>query len=218
MQHVDLPTEAFRFELRRQTRVEHQALDRHPAFSALVDGSMDLNGYRRLMLLFHGYYTTFDTRLEKAAARFGLGSTGFVYAARTGILAEDLRALGLDDTRIARNPGIEALPAMETAQAAAGLLYVFEGSLLGASVLCDATGLILARRGLPEGHGNAYWRWCRTVAGPRWAMTCRQIEALSATTSEREAMSTAAREGFRSFSDWLAGFDAPTAPRSAETC
>ncbi|MDP3899377.1 MAG: biliverdin-producing heme oxygenase [Mesorhizobium sp.] len=202
-------------ELRRQTRGEHEALDRHPAFAALMDGTLSLDGYRRLMLLFHGDYSALDAALEADCELFGLAAAGFRYEARTGLLADDLAALGFDDVAISGNPAATELPRLGSRAALAGALYVFEGSLLGGAMLCRATEAILARE---DSGGNAYWRWCRTAAGPRWAMTCRQVEALSGSEDQRADMAAAARGAFRSFADWLERWQPDMPSRGASPC
>jgi heme oxygenase len=175
-------------------------LDNHPAFLALVNGSLSLPDYGRLMLAFHGFYSMLDPYLESACIRFSVAKSGFRYAGRTAMLTNDLVALGLGD-EAARSASSAGGPApARSAAALAGMLYVFEGSMLGGAVLCAATETLLA----PAANGgNSYWRWCRAAAQPRWAMTCGLIEELADTPAARDEMVAAARDSFQRFAAWF---------------
>ena len=195
--------ESVRFLLRRETRPEHDALDNHPAFLALVNGSLSLPDYGRLMQAFHGFYTMLDPQLASACDRFGVARWGFSYEGRTAVLTGDLQALGMDDAA-RRTPATDGQPQASSAAALAGVLYVIEGSLLGGAVLCAATETLLA----PSARGgNGYWHWCRTAAQPRWAMTCTLIEALAGTDADKEEMVAAARDSFQRFAAWFERWD-----------
>ena len=103
---------------------------------------------------------------------------------------------------------------LDTAEALGGALYVLEGSLLGASVLCASTDSLLGKGGAG---GNGYWKWCREAASRRWAMTCRMIEELATSDPARGRMIDGARAAFRSFAEWLDAFD-HAFPHRREPC
>lgn len=207
--------EMFRFVLRRETRAEHGDLDRHPVFASLLDGTMSLEGYRNLMLAFHGFYLSVEEPLQQACARHGLDLMGFVYEPRAAILAGDLEAIGADAALVKRKPPAERKIHMDAVEALAGALYVFEGSLLGASMMCASTDALLERTG---SKGNAYWKWCREAGSRRWAMTCQLIEKLATTDQAKGRMVDGAQSAFRSFSDWLNHWDAGLCRRSPKQC
>ena len=205
----------FRFVLRHETRAEHGGLDQHPAFAGLLDGTMSLDGYRNLMLAFHGFYVGVDEPLQLACGRHGLDRLGFVYEPRTAILASDLVMLG---AKLPPSTG-QSLPArkldMDSVESLAGALYVFEGSLLGASMMCSSTDTLLAAAG---SGGNAYWKWCREAGSKRWAMTCQMIERLATTDQAKGRMVDAARTAFQSFAEWLDLWDDELFQRSCKQC
>jgi heme oxygenase len=192
--------EAFRFVLRSTTSPEHQALDAHPAFARLMDGSLSVGGYRRLMAQFHGFYNTHDPMLELACRRHSVDRLGFAYASRTAILGRDLAALG----GIVPRPAVAGpapLHGLDTAGTLGGVLYVLEGSMLGGGVLSRAVESLLSRTGTS---GGGYWLWCRDFGAARWAMTCAMIEALSASEAARSDMISGAQNAFATFAGWLA--------------
>ena len=205
----------FRFVLRHETRAEHGGLDQHPAFASLLDGTMSLNGYRNLMLAFHGFYLRVDEPLQQACGRYGLDRLGFVYEPRTAILASDLRVLGADvPPWTGQSLPVQKLD-VDSIESLGGALYVFEGSLLGASMMCASTDSLLQRIGTG---GNAYWKWCREAGSKRWAMTCQLIERLATTDQAKARMVDAAQTAFRSFAQWLDHWDDGAFQRSRKQC
>ncbi len=204
--------EAFRFELRRATRPEHESLDAHPAFAALMNGTLDVGGYQRLMILFHGFYARHDRLLAQSCERYALNRLGFAYAPRTSILAKDLAALGVPPIRAAN---LAALPPIDTAGTLGGMLYVFEGSMLGGGVLCRAVESLLEKH---DASGSGYWRWCREAGAGRWAMTCAMLDRIAATEAEKQDMIAGAQAAFVSFADWLAIWRDPSWDMSPGRC
>lgn len=208
-------TETFRFVLRRETRTEHEELDRHPAFAALIGGRLSFDGYRSLMLAFHGFYLDLDRPLQRACDRFGLDRLGFGYEPRAAILASDLAALGVKTRASSGRPPAGRHLRLDSIEALGGALYVFEGSLLGASALCASTEELMERSG---SRGNAYWRWCREAASKRWAMTCRMIEGLATAEQAKGPMIGGAKMAFRSFATWLDDWDDSPLPGNRDQC
>lgn len=189
--------DSIRFLLRRETRAEHAVLDQHPAFVAMVDGRLDLDGYRALMQAMHGLYRVSDGPIAEACAAHGLDRHGFAYEPRTSILGRDLAGLGVADA----TPTDAAVPALPlgTPWSLAGALYVIEGSVLGGSMLCVATTKILGGKTA----GNGYWQWCRREGAARWAMTCRLLDALATSAAARDGMVAGARAAFDLFAQHL---------------
>jgi heme oxygenase (biliverdin-IX-beta and delta-forming) len=194
-----LGTEAFRFFLRRQTRSEHHALDTSPVFPALLEGTLCIDGYRRLMSAFHDLYRHMEPPLQSACAQHRLDEFGFLYEARTPILAAELEIIGLGDAGSGKGQA-RARPSFESIESLAGALYVIEGSLLGGSTMCGAVDKLLAKVGLGP---NAYWNWCRSEGPGRWAMTCQLLERVADNDDARRSIVGAARMTFRSFSQGL---------------
>jgi heme oxygenase len=209
-------SEAFRFVLRRATSAEHAALDAHPAFAALMAGTLNIDGYRRLMGLFHGFYRKHDPIFARACGRLCFDRLGFAYAFRGDVLLGDLTALGGRPGQPSNEP--RSLPEIDSSGTLGGALYVIEGSMLGGAILCRTAERLLSRAGID---GLGYWRWCRDAGKERWAMTCRAIEELSACETAREEMIAGARTTFSVFAEWLAAWNDDTRPdqrRSMARC
>ncbi len=189
--------------LRRETMTEHHVLDGHVAFAALQNGSLGVDGYRRLMRALHGFHHSVDLPVRRAWEAHSIQRSGFEYVSRSEILADDLASLGVDqDGWMADPPGV--LGPIDCAAALGGIIYVFEGSMLGGSVMCDATETLLADAG---SRGNDYWRWCRDVGPQRWPAACRLLDELADTDEAQEAMVGSARAVFHRMAEWLMRWD-----------
>jgi heme oxygenase len=198
---------AFRSELRAATRVEHQALDRHPAFVALAGERLGIDGYAKLMSLFHGLYAGLDDALGGGSRRLLPADCGYAYQRRQPLLARDLEQLGAPASDAAPAPG-----PYRSLASLCGALYVVEGSVLGGAMLQRATGALLSSSG---GGGDGYWRWCRDAGGTRWGATCGLIEMSAGTSRSRDEMVATARDTFNLFSGWLGKWHDETDPGPA---
>lgn len=197
---------SFRFVLRNETRAEHQSLDANPAFGALLDGTLGLDGYRRLMLAFHGLYSQIDGPLRDGCDLHGAARSGFVYQPRSPMLGQDLGGLGVSPAVSRRIPSDEIGALTGSNGSLVGTLYVVEGSLLGGATLYKSTELLLENFGAS---GNSYWQWCREAGGRRWAMTCDLIDDTAKTEAGKREMIAAAQLAFGLFNRCLsplAGF------------
>lgn len=205
--------EFFRFTLRGATRAEHAALDAHPALSALMDGTLGPDGYRRLMSFFYAFYDRHDGMLGMACRRYGLELLGFVYAQRSRILAADLSALGVKANLVSSEEHAP-LPSIGSSRTLAGYLYVLEGSMLGGAVLLKAAETMQRQRGQT---GFGYWQWCHDAGATRWRMTCDVIEKLADSDIARAEIIAAASQAFSTFSEWLEQwrYEAPRAAGAA---
>lgn len=185
--------DSIRFLLRRETRSEHAVLDQHPDFAALVEGTLGLEGYRRLMRRIHALYRGLDGPIARACVLHGLDRHGFAYAPRTPMLARDIAGLGLrEDLHGVFTPHLD----LDTPWRLAGALYVIEGSVLGGSMLSLATQTLLDESGAAA---NAYWQWCRREGAARWSMTCRMLDAMGAHEAKQSHMVDGARATFAAF-------------------
>lgn len=189
----------FRFTLRQETRSEHAALDSHPAFAALMDGTLSVEGYRRLMFCFHGFYVRHDSMLADACERYSLESLGFSYAPRAGALAKDLAGIG-GAAWLYSQTWPATLPSIDSIGRLAGFLYVLEGSMLGGAVLHRAVEALLASRQMAD-HG--YWSWCRDAGPTRWKMTCQMLDRVAAAELAQAQMIDGAKAAFMTFAEWL---------------
>jgi heme oxygenase (biliverdin-IX-beta and delta-forming) len=119
--------------------------------------------------------------------------------ARSGFIVEDLLALGITPSKLARMPVCrEILPFREPAEAL-GWLYVIERGTL----LHEAVRFHLAAR-MP---GVASWSYLSAyggIAGERWLELGAALDAFAITPASADAIIAAALAGFRRQRDWFA--------------
>jgi heme oxygenase (biliverdin-IX-beta and delta-forming) len=186
---------SLRMWLREETREQHERLHLLPGFARLAEGTLDRAGYGRLMSLLHGYYAGLDAPLAGSAARHLGPSDPLAEQPRSALIAADVESLGtLPDVAEA------AAPPLDSAGQLAGVLYVVEGSLLGASGLARGAARHAGGDGIS---GTGYWQWCRQVASRRWGRTCAALPELVLDDGDRDEARHAALATFAAFGAWF---------------
>jgi heme oxygenase len=146
--------------LRDATQHDHHCLDRHPRLRRLLQRDLDRHGYADSLAGLHGAQSSLEE-----AVRLGLeqqrispsDSEGYRLDARTPALRDDLARLG-------GKPSDEAVIPMAVPrrlETLIGLLYVLEGSRLGARVIARhvraSLGPAAPLRFFAEADGAAHW-------------------------------------------------------------
>jgi len=178
----------FRNVLRAATRDVHQRLHLHDGFAAIQNSSIDMASYRRLMIRLHGFYIPFE-----AASDFG--------SERSGWLAEDLGALGVD--LIAGRAGAMCpdMPIPRTEAARLGALYVVEGSALGGRDLArHLSGLL----GPDAVAGRRFFIGRGAGTGEAWRGYLSELEAHATDPTAKTGIIKAALDTFALFERWMA--------------
>ena len=186
--------------LRAQTSVAHERLHEHSSFVALFNQSLDLDGYRALMQRFYGFYVP----LERAISAALHPQASYAYVPRADFIAQDLVDLGLDAATIKEAPTCTALSAIVTPQALGGVLYVIEGSTLGASPI-DRAAQRLLDCDTPQGRG--FWAWSRAQNKQRWHLANQYLAVLDRSGAPMQPLADGARKTFEALGDWLAPLD-----------
>jgi heme oxygenase len=156
--------------------------------------------YRTLLEALLGWHEPIEARLQAA----DWSETGLAIERRrkAELLADDLRALGADEAHIAALPRWTARPGIlpDDAGSELGLLYVVEGSTLGAAHVARA----LAPRGIVPGRGGAFWSAYGDRTGAMWREVTELLARLPGDGPRAERAARAAAAAFDSLEDWLA--------------
>lgn len=201
--NTDISTPSLREALRAHTDAEHQALHRHAAFDGLFRGTLDVAGYRALMIRLYGFYTPLDRAIMETPAGRPAPDSGYRYAPRAPLLAQDMQALGAPGGTPPLCPGARALVTPDTI---GGVLYVLEGATMGGAQIDRATHRLL---GHDDPAGRTYWAWCRAEGKHRWPLTLRHLDHLQSTGTPLPPLLHGALGTFRLLADWLAPLDLP---------
>ena len=199
--------------LRVQTRGVHEQLHHHTHFVALFDQAISLPQYRALLGLFHGFYAPLEDAIGRVMAQAPDAHGGFVYTPRAALLAQDLGDLGFDDADVRAAPQCTALYDVITPASLGGVLYVIEGSTLGANQIDRAAQKLL---GADTVAGRRFWAWSRAHNKQRWAMTNAYLAHLDARDVLPDTVVAGAHDTFQALADWLAPLNTPIiAPQGA---
>lgn len=171
------PASRVRARLRDATREAHSGAESTAVMQALMAGSLSADGYRALLTRLSQYFRAW----ERGSAAFlrRCDDAGWRYISRVALLSQDLqstvagaqavstssRATSADDRQCSAasdaaadgnlctdaRPSLPVTPARDWATGW-GMLYVLEGSTLGARLIAAQL-----RRNLPPGAGIAYF-------------------------------------------------------------
>lgn len=184
-----------RSALREATREVHERLHQHPNFAALLDGTLTVTSYRRLLARLYGFHRPYEDVLLSLPSQWwhGLNPEPRRRAYR---LAEDLAALGLTSSELSALPFVPP-PAIECCEELLGCLYVREGATLG--------GRVLARRlepmCWPNGAGRSFFSGTAQDS-MLWAELCLALDRIG-NKQNISAMTGAACATFAAFEAWL---------------
>ncbi len=180
--------------LRGATDAVHRRLHALPAFVRLVDGTIDLAGYRALLARLHGFHAPLETLFVARRADFARHGIDIDARRRVPALAADRATLGDHDLVIAPDHD-----ATSTTAGLFGLLYVREGSTLGGRVIArhldPLFGMRVDGRRFFSGDG-------RTAM--QWRETCAALDRAAVTEPDGIAgIVDGARRGFERFERWM---------------
>lgn len=204
--NVDSRDGTIRDALRFHTQDVHQQLHEHSHFVALFAGTIHPPQYRALMRSFHGFYTPLERAIEHAFSQMAFDQNGFGYPKRAGFLAQDLIDLGYSHVDIDQNPLCQHVADIVTPASIGGVLYVIEGSTLGAAQIDRAAQKILDT---DITRGRSFWAWSRAHNKARWAAINAYLDHLENTGHSKSAIIQGAEDTFQALATWLAPLERP---------
>ena len=190
------PPPSLRADLRAATAEAHHEAERCAALARLSDGSLSIDHYRRLLQRFAAFYRPAERALVRSLRAL---SPRLDYTPKLPRLEADLQELG------AVAPARDWAPETFTTAPAGGLalLYVLEGSTLGAKVL---TARVRDTLGPAVGGATRFLDPYGATCRDHWAATCRFLdEAARAIALDHDAV---ARHAIALFSSLTACLDA----------
>jgi heme oxygenase len=187
---------SLRLCLKRETGAMHQHLE---AQLGLLDPSLDVHRYRRVLETFYGFYVPVEIDLTRRAAVEP--PLGFPLRARTELIERDLLALGVSPTELAALALCRDRPELSCFEDLAGCLYVVEGACLGGQVL---TPLLHRRFGLAKDSGTAFFSGDEELTLPRWTVVVAWLDELPRTGASAPKIISAAKGTFDAFARWAA--------------
>src|SRR5687767_9241775 len=185
---------SLRHRLKRETAAAHRHLE---AQLGLLDATLDVHRYRRVLETLYGFYAPVEIDLARlAATELPLG---FPLRARAELIERDLLALGLSPAEIVALPLCSDRPELACVEDLAGCLYVLEGACLGGQVL---SRLLHRRLGLTKGSGAAFFAGDEESTLPRWTLIVAWIDGLPRAGASTTKIISAATATFDAFARW----------------
>jgi heme oxygenase len=182
--------------LKRETAAVHQHLE---AQLGLLDSSLDVHRYRRVLETFYGFYVPVEIDVTRLAA--AEPPLGFPLRARAELIERDLLALGLSPADLAALALCRDRPELSCFEDLAGCLYVLEGACLGGQAL---TPLLHRRLGLTKDNGAAFFAGDEEWTLPRWTGVVTWLDGLPHTGASTAKIITAAKATFDALARWAA--------------
>jgi heme oxygenase len=187
---ADTAQRPLRQTLREATSAVHERLHHHPGFAAIQNGTIDLAGYRALLVRLYGFYLPFEAAVDAAGERSAW------LRADLGDLAAVTAGAGTFET-IPRCPWF---PRCDTQPSRLGALYVVEGSTLGGRQLARKLDRLLGSHGV-EGRRFFLGRGSSTAAG--WNRFLARLTAAGSSRTARDEIVASAVTTFGIFEEWL---------------
>jgi len=187
---------SLRRRLKRETTAVHQHLE---AQLGLLDPSLDVQTYRRVLETFHGFYVPVEIDLTRLAA--AEPPVGFPLRARAELIERDLLALGRSPAELAALSLCSDRPELSCVEDLAGCLYVLEGACLGGQVLVP---LLHRRLGLAKDSGAAFFAGDEEWTLARWTVIVAWLDGLPRTGASTAKIISAAKATFEAFARWAA--------------
>ena len=187
---------SLRQRLKRETAAVHRRLE---AELGLLDPSLDVHRYVRVLGAFYGFYVPVEIDVTRlVAAELPLG---FPLRARAELIERDLLALGLSPADLTALHLCSDRPELSCVEDLAGCLYVLEGACLGGQVLSP---LLQRRLGLAKASGAAFFAGDEEGTLHRWTVIVAWLDGLPRTGASSAKIISAATTTFDAFARWAA--------------
>jgi heme oxygenase len=181
--------------LNMETRRDHSRADQ--PWLELMGGDVTRGRYADHLVALYGFEAPFEAAI---ALTPGVGDrVQLRQRSRSGLIVQDLLALGLTPSRIARLPQCELLVPFRDHAEALGWMYVVER----ATLLHDAVRHYLEDR-LPVTGACGYLAAYDGVASTRWQELGQALDDVAATPAGPEHIIAATRVAFARHRDWFA--------------
>ena len=184
-----------RDHLKRETADLHRRLETR---LGLLDPNLSLDGYRRILELFFGFYAP----VEAGIARLAQSDVApeFPLQTRAGLIESDLCSIGLTRLEVAGLPRCAHLPRLSSQEDLAGCLYVLEGACLGGQFIAP---VLRGRLGVAKGSGASFFIGDAEGTRARWGVFLGWLEGVVCGGAVSEEIATSARATFLAFAKWV---------------
>lgn len=187
--------------LKTSTQAQHDHIEKNPLTASIPQGTISLEDYKLLLSKFYGFHLpieqTFAQYSEWQSYQFDIQARK-----KTPHLIRDLKALGFQDSVIAKLAICPQLPIFQSFASCLGILYVLEGSTLGGQILYRH---IQEKFHYDENNGLAYFHgYGKSRLGSMWNSFKDFLERYAQEQPHKqEEIIQAASQTFSCLDQWL---------------
>jgi len=181
--------------LRRDTRCEHEALERLVPF---VRTDLSKEQYAATVARYLGFYAPLELLLPSLS--WSHAASHFRSGQRAALLEQDLRWLGWTEGQLDSLPRCDFSGLIQCVPGALGAHYVLEGAALGGRQIAH---LVERRLGLTAGRGASFFHGSGEDTGRRWQSFRALLLESCRTATEGDEIVAGALETFRAFRSWI---------------
>lgn len=181
--------------LREATRLAHSRVE---AFLPLLDPSLTIATYIRVLEAFHGFYEPLEPLVAAVLAVNPCAGQLAPGRGKVPLLLADLLVLGKTHADVQALPRCTDLPHVASASHAVGVLYVVEGATLGGQVI---TRHLRETFGARVSGGTTFFSAYGDRTGSMWKAFSRHVDA--STCLDTDAARGAALQTFEKLSGWF---------------
>jgi heme oxygenase len=180
------------YRLRTETRHQHDAIEQT---LLLMEDDLTLEGYRRRLEQFYGFYQPVEQRLLDGGGPIAPWLP-VPQRRKAHLLKADLKALG---QHAALPPVCTNLPPLDSAAECFGCMYVLEGASLGGVIISRHAG---QRLGITPESGGSFFFGYGEQTGVMWQQFRAAITAFSVESDDQDVVIASARATFEALQHW----------------
>ena len=182
--------------LKEQCRLDHDSIENSLNLLKLVSHP---DHYLGLLKTFYSYYLPTEQRLYSLEKDFSKLGIDFNQRAKLNLLKADLNYLGLTEAEIGNIDLCQSIPNVNDIYQAMGMLYVLEGSTLGAQIIFKrlTKSNVISAHGL----GGSFFKPYEAQTLNMWQQFKHALNLLSGDNDLR--ILTAAKETFKTLEHCL---------------
>jgi heme oxygenase len=178
-----------------QTLENHKLLEKSQLMLPIMNGTLVLKNYLRILNIFYGYFSPLERTIEKFKD-METYLPDFHTRRKSDLLLADLNLL----TQLPNISVCKDLPQISSLSQAFGCLYVMEGSTLGGRVI---SGIVNDRLNINASTGASFFNGYGADTGNKWKKFQEALSAYSNDNQKEEEIIAAANDTFIKFKDWI---------------
>ena len=185
-------------KLRAETRGEHDKLEALGISEKIMDKTLSLEEYKKLIAVQYLVHKALEGELEANGIGALFPALDYKHRKKMLLLEQDVEELGIDKTDLREQEPAGQLPQLVKPFGLLGCLYVMEGATLGGMVIMKA----LKKNDQLSALSNFHYYGCYGAeTGPQWKRFLEVLQEEGKRTEAQQPIVEAARQTYHYFAD-----------------